>query len=89
MLDEAALLHIVIDEMTTMLECPHQECNHGEGGARWRTQPLPENNAMDMMDFHMDDLHGQQLGGGGWEVHDGGGGNLWRRRSPVKDKVPL
>ena len=52
MIDETILLNAVtrirvgnmFDEATmlspTVLDCPTQGCNHGEGGARWRTQPI-------------------------------------------------
>jgi hypothetical protein len=35
--------------LPTVLECPTEWCNHGEGGARWSTQPLTENIAMEMV----------------------------------------
>jgi hypothetical protein len=40
MFNEVALMEILIEEMATELECPKPGCNNGEGGARWKTQPL-------------------------------------------------
>ena len=45
----------------------------GDGGARWRIPQLTEKIAMQLMDYHRADVHGQQIGGGGEEVRDGGG----------------
>ena len=73
MFDEAALLEILIDEMPTELECPTPGCNHGVGGARWKTHPLTENNAMKMLELHIAGAQGQQHGGVGGAVRDGGG----------------
>jgi hypothetical protein len=73
MFDEAALLGILIDQMPMELEWPTQGCNHGEGGARWKTHPLTENNAMKMLELNIAVAHGQQQGGGGGAVRDGGG----------------
>ena len=57
--------------LPTVLECPSLGCTRGNGGARWRTPPLSENIAMELMDFHRADAHGQQIGGGDGEVCDG------------------
>ena len=62
MIDETILLNNLtricvgdmLNEATMMfckvLECPYQWCNHGEGGARWRTQPIMWPWRMEMMD---------------------------------------
>ena len=71
MFDEDALLHIFIDVIPTELEYPTQGCNHGEEGARWKTPPLTEDNALRMLELHRADAHWQQVGGGGGAVHDG------------------
>ena len=63
MFEEDALLHIFIDKMPMELECPNPGCNHGEGGARWKTQPLSEAVALEMWKAHRADAHGQQIRG--------------------------
>jgi hypothetical protein len=60
--DETAML------LPTVLVCPTTGCSMGDGGARWRTPPLTEKIAMQLMDYHRADVHGQQIGGGGEEV---------------------
>ena len=54
--------------MPTVLVCPTTESTHGHGGARWRTPPLSEDNAMDLMDVHRAVAHSQQIGGGDGEA---------------------
>ena len=75
-------MQIFIDKMPTELECQTQGCNHGEGGARWKTSPLTEDKALEMLKLHRADAHGQQIGGGGGAVHDGGGGKVQLGKIP-------
>ena len=59
--------------MPTQLECTAQGCNNGEGGAQWKTPALEAQYALEMLDGHRADVHGQQVGRGGEAVQDGGG----------------
>jgi hypothetical protein len=65
MFDKAAMM------LPTVLKCPSLGCTRGHGRAWWRTPPLSEDIAMELMDFHRADAHGQQIGGGDGEVCDG------------------
>ena len=58
------LLYIPFDEVHVMaveLECTTQNCVAGVGGARWKSQLLPFQDAVQMLDRHRQDLH--QAGG--------------------------
>ena len=55
MFDEDNLLQILIDEMALELECQARECTHGVGGARWKTPPLFEAGALQMLGVHRAD----------------------------------
>ena len=70
MFDEDPLLQILIDEMAMELECTAPECNQGVGGARWKTPPLSEPGALQMLAAHRADAH--PVGGGG-AARDAGG----------------
>ena len=72
MFDENNLLDIFINEMPVQLECTTPGCNHGEAGIRWKTQPLTEYVAQEMLKLHRTAAHGQQIGGGGGVVYVGG-----------------
>ena len=82
MFDGNNLLDIFIDEMPVQLECPIPGCNHGEAGIRWKTQPLTENVALEMLKLHRTDAHGQLEAAGGGAAHDGGGGRLQLAKIP-------
>ena len=71
MFDEDAYLQILIDEMAMEPECQAEECAHGVGGARWKTPPLSEPGALQMLGVHMAHAH---PGRGSGAAHDGGGG---------------
>ena len=59
--------------MSTVVECTVLECNHGEGGIRWRTPALPDWDAIEMLKLHRVDVHGKHVGGGGAALNDGEG----------------
>jgi hypothetical protein len=82
MFDENNLLDIFIDEMPVQLECPTPGCNHGEAGIRWKTQPLTENVALEMLKIHTAGAHGQQAGVGGGAARDAGGGKVLLEKIP-------
>ena len=53
--------HHNTDRMAVELETTVAICDSGEDGAIWRTQSLPENMALQMLDRHREDEHGQQI----------------------------
>ena len=71
MINEADLLNILIDEVLTMaveLECTAQNCVAGDGGARWKSQPLSFQDAVQVLNLHRQDIHqagGHAAAGGG------------------------
>ena len=68
MFDENNLLDIFINEMPVQLECTTPGCNHGEAGIRWKTQPLTEYVAQEMLKLHRTAAHGQEIDGGDGDV---------------------
>ena len=82
MFDEDSLLQTLIDEMALELECQAQECAHGVGGARWKTPPLSEAGALQMLGVHRAYAH---AGGGGGAAREGGGGKVLLARIPRPD----
>ena len=54
----------LFDNMPTQLDCTVPQCDHGDGGAKWKTPALSEDNALKYLERHVTDAHGQQDGGG-------------------------
>jgi hypothetical protein len=79
MSDKDSLLQILINEMALELECQAPECAHGVGGARWKTPPLSEAGALQMLGAHRADAH---PGEGGGAARDGGGGKILLAKIP-------
>ena len=52
------------------------------GVARWKTQPLSEAGALQMLGAHGADAHGQQAGGGGGAAQHGGEGTVLLAKIP-------
>ena len=48
----------LFDNMATQLDCTVPQCDLGDGGARWRTPALSENNAMKYLESHGTYAHG-------------------------------
>ena len=63
----------LFDKMATQLDCTVPQCDLGDGGARWKTPALSENNALKYLERHVTDAHGQHDGGGGANVGGGAG----------------
>ena len=64
--------------MSVELQCTAAECDSGEGGQRWKSQPLPDTTALQMLDRHLLVVHDKQVqqGGGGGQRRDEGVANL-------------
>ena len=97
MFDEDYMLHILIDEPAMELECQAQMCVHGVGGARWKTPPLSEPGALQMLAAHRADAHPVGDGGDvrdegvGGAVHDEGEENHlseWSRPNTNLQEIP-
>jgi hypothetical protein len=72
MFDEDGLLKILINEMALELECQVLECTHGVGGARWKTQALEAQFALQMLNIHIAGADGLQVGGDSGAAQHGG-----------------
>ena len=74
--------------MAVELECTETECDSGVDGSRWKTQPLTEQLAIQVLDRHLLIVHGHQVqqagrGGGDHGVgNDGGGGKSKQEKIP-------
>ena len=80
MINEADLLNILIDEVLTMaaeLECTAQNCVAGDGGARWKSQPLSFQDAVQVLNLHRQDIH--QAGGHAAAGGAGGGRSRYEK----------
>ena len=64
MQDESEYLDILFAEMSA-LQCTHQGCTEGDGGARYKTPPLEPQYALELLKLHREDAHGQQVVGAG------------------------
>ena len=74
--------------MSVELQCTAAECDSGEDGQRWKSQPLPDTTALQMLDRHLLVVHGQQVhqvGGGGQHRDEGGGGGVIKSKW---EKIP-
>ena len=47
------------------LQCTHQGCTEGDGGARYKTPTLEPQYALELLKLHREDAHGQQVVGAG------------------------
>ena len=65
----------LFDNMATQLECTVAQCDLGDGGAKWKTAALSENNAMKYLERHVTNAHGQHDAMGRTNVGGGAGGN--------------
>lgn len=63
MQDESEHLDILFGEMPE-LECTHQGCTGGAGGAVWKTPLLDPQYAMELLKLHREDTHNQHVVGG-------------------------
>ena len=80
MQNETDLLHILLVDMAE-LECTHRGCTEGVGGAVWKTPALEFANAIQLLDRHLADSHGQQVpGAGGAGGAAGGAGEVQLHR---------
>ena len=61
--EEANLLLTLIDEMSVELDCTAQVCDSGGEGAPWKSPPLTEAIAIQMLDHQIAGVHGQHFGG--------------------------
>ena len=73
--------------MAVELECSAVECDSGAEGARWKTQPLTEQLAIQVLDRHLLVVHGQQVhqagrGEGAHGLDGDGGGKLKQEKIP-------
>ena len=64
----------LFDNMATQLDCTVLQCDLGDGGARWKTPALSENNALKYLERHEINAHVQHDGGGRANVGGGAGG---------------
>ena len=53
----AELVEILIAMAPVQLECTVVDCDHGADGARYKTQALEEQVAMQMLNNHREDTH--------------------------------
>ena len=72
----------LFDNMATQLECTVTQCDLGDGGAKWKTPALSENNAMKYLERHETNAHGQNDGGGRANVAGGAGGKSRLAKMP-------
>ena len=73
--------------MSIELQCTAADCVSGEDGSRWKSQPLPDTIALQVLDRHLLVVHGQQLqgnGGGQRREESDSGGAL----KPKWEKIP-
>ena len=73
--------------MSVELECTVTDCVSGEDGSRWKSQPLPDTIALQVLDRHLLVVHGQQVqgnGGGQRREESDSGGAL----KPKWEKIP-
>ena len=63
MFDEDPFASLFIDDMPVQLEYTVPACGHGDGGTKWKTPALSEDNALKLLDRHEADAHGQRDGG--------------------------
>ena len=59
--------------MSVELECTMPGCDHGVGGAKYKTPALVVDIAFQMLDMHRADCHGVHVGGGGGAAAEGEG----------------
>jgi hypothetical protein len=81
MQDESEYLDILFAEMSA-LECTHQECTEGGGGARYKTPPLEPQYALELLQLQWEDAHSQQVVGAG-----GGANKVQLPKSPDQRSV--
>ena len=86
----------LFDNMPIQLECDVPECDLGDGGARWRTPVLSEENALKYLESHETHAHGPrnysselQRGGIQWGCSRKEAYKVWWKTGVVPDfKVP-
>ena len=74
-------------KMSVELQCTAVDCVSGEDGSRWKSQPLPDTIALQVLDRHLLVVHGQQVqgnGGGQRREESDSGGAL----KPKWEKIP-
>ena len=64
MQEESEYLDILFAEMSA-LECTHNGCTEGEGGARFKTQALAPQHALEYLKLHIEGANGRPLVGAG------------------------
>ena len=64
MQDKSEYLDILFAEMSA-LECTHNGCTEGEGGARFKTPALAPQHALEYLQLHNEAAHGRQVVGAG------------------------
>jgi hypothetical protein len=77
MQEESEYLDILFAEMSA-LECTHNGCTEGEGGARFKTQALAPQHALEYLKLHIEGANGRPLVGAG-----GGANKAWLAKMPA------